>query len=55
MNDWDALESELAPETEVAVEVARRMPVLLVVAIVLIAIVCWRRMHEHTAVRRDPR
>jgi hypothetical protein len=44
VNDWDALESELAPETEVALEVSRRMPVLLMVAVVLIAIVCWRRM-----------
>jgi hypothetical protein len=43
----DAPKSELAPETEVALEVSRRMPVLLMVAVALIAVVCWRRMHEH--------
>jgi hypothetical protein len=53
MNDWNAAKSELAPETEVALEVSRRMPVVLVVAIVLIGIVCWRRMHA--AARGDPR
>jgi hypothetical protein len=43
----DALESELAPETEFALEVSRRSPVLLLVVVRLIAFVCWRRMHEH--------
>jgi hypothetical protein len=49
LNDATAMESEpetLAPETEVALEVSRRMPMLLMVAIVLLAIVCWRRMHK---------
>jgi hypothetical protein len=58
MNDPSALESELAPETEVAIEVARRLPLLLlVVAVALIAVVCWRRTHrhEHAAARDDLR
>jgi hypothetical protein len=57
MNDPSALESELAPESEVVIEVSRRLPLLLVVAVVLMAIVCWRRMHrhEHAAARDDLR
>jgi hypothetical protein len=49
MNDLNALESELAPETEVALEVSRRWPVLLLVAVVLMVaccIGCWRMMHK---------
>lgn len=49
MNDWDARESELAPETEVALEVSRRWPALLLVAVVLMVaccIACRRMMHK---------
>ncbi len=45
MDDWQPRESELAPETQVAVQVASRLHLLLVVAIVLIACLCWRRTH----------
>jgi hypothetical protein len=49
MDDLNALESELAPETEVALEVSRRWPVLLLVAVVLMVaccIACRRMMHK---------
>ena len=49
MNDFNAVESELAPETEVALEVSRRWPVLLLVAVVLLVaccIACRRMMHK---------
>jgi hypothetical protein len=57
MNNLSGSESELAPESEVVIEVSRRLPVLLIVAAVLIAIFCWRRMHahEHAAARDDLR
>jgi len=57
MDEPSALESELAPESEVVIEVSRRLPVLLVVVAVLMAVVCWRRMHahEHAPARDDLR
>jgi len=51
MNDSRALESELAPESEVLIEVSRRLPVLLVLAVVLAAVVCWRAMRRHEGSR----
>jgi hypothetical protein len=41
-------QTTLAPETEVALEVSRRLPLLLLLAVsltVICSIVCWRRMH----------
>ena len=51
MNDPRALESELAPESEVLIEVSRRLPVLLVLAVALAAVVCWRAMRRHEGSR----
>ena len=48
MNDVNAKESELAPETEVALDVSRRWPVLLLAVVLLVAccIACRRMMHK---------
>ena len=46
MDDWQPRESELAPETQVAVQVASRLPLLLARAPSRsIACLCWRRTH----------